>query len=199
MKSIKNLLTKSSSGLQRYLLSWCRNSTIDSICISDLRGNDREFDRIISQALALIKKHDKRRYLRVTNELDWIVNSNDPEPSNGAFYRRITKGCYINFKNDLDDQFRFITLIAAKIIHEATHGYLYNKGINYETDLRMRIERLCCSEENIFLSIIENNYPKYMGQLTFIFNPKDWEESWNTSRKRKLLNSLKRQYHDFNS
>ena len=196
---MKILPNKVNSAIQRHLLSWCHNSTIDGISISDLRGDDGNFDSIVNQALALIKKHDKRRYVRVTNELDWIVNSNDPEPNNGAFYRHITKGCYINFKNDFDDQFLFIALIAARIVHEATHGYLCTKGINYETDLRVRIERLCCSEENRFLSIIENNYPEYMGQLTFEFNPKDWDKSWNTSRKRKLLNSLKRQYREFNS
>ncbi len=181
--------------IEKWLLKLVFIKKVEGINICDYRDKDDGYEEIITSSINLIKSIDPRRYKTVKNEISWIINTNEPGKYGGRYRRRI-KGCLINFENYSEDRRLVSAFYAGLIIHEATHGLLYTKGMRYTEENRVQIERICNAEENRFYQKIENIYPEYQGYLVYEFNPQDWDYSWNTSKWKQAFHALRRVMRD---
>jgi hypothetical protein len=77
-------------------------------------------------------------------------------------------------------------------VHEATHGSIRARGIEYSPELRSRIEQLCVAEENRFLDRLAISQPELAGRLRTDFDESLWHWSWQASRTAKLFRTLGR-------
>jgi tetratricopeptide (TPR) repeat protein len=68
---------------------------------------------------------------------------------------------------------------AGVLIHEATHGLLFEKGIPYDKETRERVERLCHLESYRFAMHFE---PGYADLYPGPYNPEWHKQSWARSR-----------------
>ena len=109
--------------------------------------------RRIEEALRLIKVHDPRRYDRLRKDLTRIWVRLVP----GAVARYVPpiETC------ELDERFVLAEtsspdLIAAAIVHEATHARLWRRGIGYDEMLRARVEAACFRRELAFAARLPN-------------------------------------------
>jgi hypothetical protein len=109
--------------------------------------------RRIEEALRLIKIHDRRRYDRLGKDLTRI-------------WVRLVPGALARFVPtlatcELDERFVLADtsspeLIAAAIVHEATHARLWRSGIGYDENLRARVEAACFRRELAFAAKLPN-------------------------------------------
>jgi len=151
-----------------------------SIRIVDVRRRSEDFRATILASLELLRNTDPRRFYRVTNNLDWIVNASLSTP--GAEYWHWARACVINFEEswpgrDLEFSIGFH---ASLLVHEATHAYLEGRGIQYDESKRARIEELCVKEQNRWAANLDN---RDLGEnLHQEFDSKNWDFCWNASR-----------------
>lgn len=153
---------------------------VDSVRIVDVRRRSNDFHSTIVAALKLVRDTDNRRYRRITNNLDWIVNQS--LSTDGAEYLHWARACTINFEEswpDRDIEFS-VAFHATLLIHEATHAYLECRGIRYDEDRRVRIEALCVREQNRWASRLDDQ--ELGNMLRQDFDPVDWDFCWNGSR-----------------
>jgi len=109
--------------------------------------------RRIEEALRLIKVHDPRRYDRLRKDLTriWVRLV----PGALARYVPVLETC------EVDERFVLAEtsspeLIAAAIVHEATHARLWRRGIGYDEGLRARVEAACFRRELAFAAKLPN-------------------------------------------
>ncbi len=120
------------------------------------RETRSSFSQKINEALALIEQNDPRRFERVRREIRLIVYDRwriVPLPP-GAYFP-LAKACLINLKRfDFSKHPKWQTaLLAALIVHEATHGHLRRKRmLNVNRIQVSRVEALCNKEERRMLS-----------------------------------------------
>src|SRR5882724_1139121 len=126
---------------------------IDGISLASNRPHQNGvFKQIIEGALSLVRKHDPRRYARITQHFRWILNAYLVGPMDGMFVSS-TRTCVINFgwlpgaNHDLLE-----AMYAGILVHESTHAVLEFRGIRSEDENRLRIERLCFEEQNRFIA-----------------------------------------------
>ncbi len=165
---------------------------IHSVSLVDVRKKSDDFRHTIVAALYLLASTDSRRFKRVIDSFDWIVNQ--ALSTGGAEYQHWARACVINFEEDWPGRDIGFTVAwhAAVLIHEATHAHLSNRGISYDDSNCARIERLCVNEQNRWASRLED---KELGRRLYQeFDPDDWNFSWNASRfthlKSKIKNAL---------
>jgi hypothetical protein len=101
----------------------------------------------VRNALGLIKTHDPVRYRRLTRDLKRIWVTRDGGPVAHFAYR--LDACVLNTRFVLS-QDSTPELIAAAIVHEATHARLWGYGIGYDEELRSRVEAVCIRRELAF-------------------------------------------------
>lgn len=109
--------------------------------------------RRVEEALGLIKKYDRLRYNRIIKDLErvWVRLL----PGALGKYTHSLRAC------ELDERFVLADtsppeVIAATIVHEATHARLWRCGIGYDESLRHRVEAVCCRREVAFASKLPN-------------------------------------------
>lgn len=109
--------------------------------------------RRVEAALRLIKSNDRRRYDRMIHDLDrvWVRLLT----TGAAQFDPSLRACL------LDERFLLAEttdpeLIAAMIVHEATHARLWRCGIRYDGDRRRRIEAICFRRELAFARRLPN-------------------------------------------
>jgi hypothetical protein len=111
----------------------------------------KQFVSVIEPAVGLIQQNDPLRYARLRREIRMIVNQ--PCRTDAA-YSRIRRFCAIDmekFKPLFDKDYNAgIRYLACVLIHEATHGVLYTRGIIQTKQNYARVERLCVLEEERF-------------------------------------------------
>jgi len=107
----------------------------------------------VEAALDLIKVHDRLRYHRLTRDLEriWVR----PIPSYLGVFNAALRAC------ELDSRFVLAEgttpeLIAATIVHEATHARIESRRVAYREDLRTRVERACLRRELAFATKLSN-------------------------------------------
>src|SRR5258708_5015760 len=107
--------------------------------------------------MALIKSLDARRYQRVCRRIRYIVNR---ELISGGNFERRSKICNVDFVGYLTsaDPLQNLRAYARLLVHEATHGLLFEKGIPYDKLTRERVERLCRLEDFRFAQRFEPGY-----------------------------------------
>jgi hypothetical protein len=103
--------------------------------------------RRVEDALALIKTYDRRRYDRLTRDLArvWVRIL----PGDLGQFSRSLEACELDVRFVLDAT-STPAMIAATIVHEATHARLFRRGIGYEPKLRARAEAVCFRRELAF-------------------------------------------------
>jgi len=132
----------------RWALRFSRGRRVDGLLI--LAFADRDTGRILArveQALALIARYDGLRYRQLLRDLDriWVTLLS----SALGDYTPATRTCRLDKRfvlhNVVDPE-----LIAAVIVHEATHARLNRLGIAYAEQQRPRIEAICTRREIAF-------------------------------------------------
>jgi hypothetical protein len=117
---------------------------------------DREPEPIlrrVQDALLLIKAYDGIRYNRLLCDLDrvWVRTL----PGALGNFNRVLRACELDRRFVLAET-TTSELIAATIVHEATHARLFHCGIGYDEKQRSRVERICFRRELAFAGKIPN-------------------------------------------
>jgi hypothetical protein len=115
--------------------------------------NAEEVMRRVEEALRLIKRYDQRRYKRIISDLDRVWVRLVP----GALGRYV----HTHRTCELDERFVLAEaslpeVIAATIVHEATHARLWRCGIGYAENIRGRVEAVCFRRELAFARKLPN-------------------------------------------
>ena len=160
----------------RPILRHLEFSQIGGIRLASFRDDESEFGSAMRGSLDLIRRISTTRYDRTVANLEWIVSSSLPAKF-GGLYANPTNTCLLDFnlhwyKKNPDYMEAFYAKI---IVHEATHGLLYRRGIKRRKRNRMRIERICRNEENRFALKLNKIEPGLGNQLYEEFDPAIWE------------------------
>jgi hypothetical protein len=158
----------------------------DGIHLSDMRGTGASFKQTIEDALRLIREHDCRRYGKVRAHIEWIVNNKTP--SGEMEYLEELRLCMFEFlQPSWLSREALAACYACFVVHEATHGQVFSRGIRCDAGTRMRIERLCTREQNRFgarLAALDPiRYPPAM--LCFKFDESYWKGAGEGTSLRK--------------
>lgn len=118
----------------------------------DKRQDQRLLDRV-EEALALIKRYDRLRYDRLSRDLKrvWV----HVIPGGFGSYNEAFAACELDPRFVLPET-TSPELIAATIVHEATHSRLLRCGIGYEEAVRARVEAVCLRREIGFAAKLPN-------------------------------------------
>ena len=122
-------------------------------CRSDTSTPDG-FEKHAKKALALVEHFDSRRYHRVQIHMKCIANQ---QLAGIAHYNPHCQACLVDaslLPEKVGEACRTV-LLGGILVHEATHGLLWAKGIPYRGRFRPRIERLCHAEEARFLMRVD--------------------------------------------
>lgn len=127
--------------------------TFHGIAILDMHPATKSTDFFLEQtkkALQLISETDPRRFKIVTSQIRIIIN--DHLPSFSAFYHRRGRICDVDLsKLPFESRPEWsVKEYACTIIHEATHGRLFQQMIPYTKKTRSRIEKICVDESRRF-------------------------------------------------
>jgi hypothetical protein len=138
----------------RFALRVSIGRQVDGLWVGVFLDNEPELVlRRVEEALCLIKEYDRLRYDRLICDLErvWV---------------RLLPGALGNFNYalyacELDSRFvvaetSLPELIAATIVHEATHARLRRCGIGYVEALRHRVEAVCLRRELAFAAKLPN-------------------------------------------
>jgi hypothetical protein len=117
-----------------------------------VQGDQRLLDRV-EEALALIKRYDRLRYDRLSRDLKrvWVHVLHGIRGS----YNEAFAACELDARFVLPET-TSPELIAATIVHEATHSRLLRCGIGYEEAVRARVEAVCLRRELAFAAKLPN-------------------------------------------
>ncbi len=135
-------------------------------------------------ALRLIQSADPRRFRRVQREIALVE---DTPLLASASYRRLTKYCAVDYARYDADKLRqhsewYAWVYATVLVHEATHGAVYSRHIQYTPRLRERIERLCCAEARRFATRADREDRQWSEVLAPAFNAEGYRARWRMTR-----------------
>ena len=170
---------------------------IDGIGLADFRGHGSSFTQVIQSSLRLIQEQDSRRYARVKQHISWIVNQ--VNSALGAQYQPRIRTLFLQFDEARDLQPDVvIAFYACILIHEATHGVMESRGIGMSTDNRVRIERLCTSEQNRFAARLSAHDPERYppALLDFHDDERYWASEWKKGGGERAISFIKRSLAD---
>src|SRR5258708_5937554 len=150
------LRNRRASFLDRLLLLCSTSRRVDGLWIGAAEGSSESelvLGRVVD-ALCLIKTHDPHRYNRILRDLDrlWVR----PVPGARGRYNVSLRACELNRRFVLDEASE---LIAATIVHEATHARLWHCGFGYEEGVRARVENVCARRELAFAAKLPSRQP----------------------------------------
>ncbi len=167
----------------------------DGVILADVRGADSCFKSTLLEALQLIRDCDPRRFARVQRLIRWVMNFGLGQ-GKVADYNPETRTCTIDFLEPKDEVDRLWGSIhyPRTMIHEATHGAIFSRGIAYTAALRARIEGLCIAEENRFLRRVGAMRPEVAEVVAAMereFDPAAWEGVWKATRWQRAWSVLR--------
>jgi hypothetical protein len=122
---------------------------IDGFAVATMEDDEKarqSFARV-EEALCLIRDHAPRLYSRLRRDLELIWVRVLPGPLGG--YSHDLRACLLDARFVLDRS-RPCSLIAASIVHEATHARLRGCGIDHREPMRNRVEAVCVRAEMDF-------------------------------------------------
>src|ERR1700724_2307085 len=137
----------------RIMLRFSKRRHLDGLWIGTWETDAEPILCRIEAALLLIKRYDRIRYDRLLRDLQrvWVLLL----PSSiGSFEDRIYR-CEIDTRYCLAET-TTPELLAAVIVHEATHARLWRHGIRYEEAQRPHIEEICLRREIAFAAKLPN-------------------------------------------
>ena len=138
---------------ERLLLRLSDSRTIDGLPVHASEGKGKAALDRVEAALALIKTFDRRRFDRVRRDIErvWVRLL----PGALARFNRDVCACELDTRFVLDQE-STAEIIAAAIVHEATHARLERCGLEYDEEKRLRIEAICVRREHAFLAKLPN-------------------------------------------
>ena len=128
----------------------------------------------VEQALLLIKHHDRRRYDRIIFDLErvWVRLL----PIGIANFNPRLNACELDSRYVLADT-TSTEMLAACIVHEATHARLWRCGIRYEEKLRQRVEAACFRRELAFAAKLPDGaFVRYAAEHGLKTPPEYWRD-----------------------
>jgi hypothetical protein len=139
----------------RLMLRFSTSRHVDGLWIGTFEA-EAEAESILSrleEALSLIKHYDRVRYDRLIRDLEriWVLLL----PTGLANFNHTIHACKIDTRYCLAAT-TTPELIAAAIVHEATHARLWRRGFRYEEERRPRIEEICMRREIAFAAKLPN-------------------------------------------
>ena len=137
----------------RIMLRFSKSRSLDGLWIGTWEMEAEPILRRIEEALLLIKRYDRVRYDRLLRDLErvWVLLL----PSSIANFEYGIYTCQIDTRYCLAET-TTPELLAAVIVHEATHARLWRRGSRYEEAQRPRIEEICLRREIAFAAKLPN-------------------------------------------
>jgi len=137
-------------------LQFSPNKRIDGLWIGIGGGHQGQQERLLARvgaALDLIKRWDRPRYDRLNRDLKgvWVRAI----PYGLGTYNEALAACELDSRFVLAESSP-LEIIAATIVHEATHLRLVRCGIGYDEPLRARVEAVCYRRELAFAAKLPN-------------------------------------------
>ena len=130
----------------RFELKFSTDRHFDGLWVGTIESDADSILERLEQALAMIRRHDPRRYQRLRRDVSriWIRLL----PGDRASFNLAAEAC------QLDSRYVRDTTVAAEelatsIVHEATHARI-DRRVAYREDLRHRIETACRRQELAF-------------------------------------------------
>jgi hypothetical protein len=152
------------------------------------------FRQTIALALEIVRRKDPRRFRRICRYVKGVVAL--PIGHAQAGYIEQLQVCAVRFQppSSKEKLPKWGAWYALMLVHEATHGLLYARGIPYDEKHRERIERLCFKEENRFLKRLGLT-PESLAKVQKIksFNPDGYHRLWTSSLWQRLRQSVRYQ------
>jgi hypothetical protein len=107
----------------------------------------------VEAALCLTKTHDQLRYNRLVRDLErvWVRLL----PDGLGSFNELLAACELDARF-VGGETSSLEVIAAAIVHEATHARLMRRGIDYQEGLRARVEAICLRREKAFAAKLPN-------------------------------------------
>jgi hypothetical protein len=151
---------------------------VDGLWIGTTDGEAELVLARVVAALLLIKDFDRRRYNRLILDLErvWVRLL----PTGIANFNPSLNACELDTRYVLADTTP-AEMLAACIVHEATHARLWRCGIRYEEKLRERVETACFRRELAFAATLPDGaYVRYAAEHALKTPPEYWrDESYN--------------------
>lgn len=179
-----------------WALTGDRTRQVGAISVVDRNGDeadDEPFFAAVQDALTLLEELDPRRLWRVQSQLRFIVNM---ELRALGQYDSAIQACQLDFnrlrvfRERLGQQW-LVAQVATILVHEATHGYLLQKGFTYGRDYRRRAEQLCVREEERFVSRLDPRLHD-AHPLVMPFDERRWYPYWDSTWWTRLKGMLAR-------
>jgi hypothetical protein len=149
----KQLAASRPNFADRFELRFSTGRRVDGLWIGTFESNADAILLRVEDALRLIKTHDPRRYYRLTRDLDRIWVRLLPGPL--ARFSYSLRACELDTRFVLAES-SVPEMIAATIVHEATHARLWRRGIQYREEARHRVEAACLRRELAFAARLPN-------------------------------------------
>ena len=148
-KCLPKKLVSRPSVADRLALRFSASRSVDGLWVGTLGGTTEQVLGRVEEALHLIRNHAPLHFARVLRNLErvWVRVL----PSSGACYERSVNACVLDERYVLSEA-TSLEQIAGAIIHEATHARLERWGIDYDEQVRPRIEAICLRRELAFAS-----------------------------------------------
>ena len=164
----------------------------DGIPLVSLHSDPDAFVQGICSSLKLIKGQDQRRFHRITQQTQWLVDSPLAGGAYSGSYQHRIKAIRVDFEFDesVGDRVFHVAYFAKVIVHEATHGVIRDRGIETTPENRIQVERICRAEENRFIVGLRRSFPDLPEDLICQFDPDDWSESWDEGAFRRFSREL---------
>jgi hypothetical protein len=137
----------------RFELFFSRGRSIDGLWIGGIGEKSSPASHRVEEALGLIKTYDPIKYDRLLRDLDRILIR--LLAANPGSFNYSLNACQLDPRFILADTSP-PEVIAAVIVHEATHARLMRSGVGYQEELRIRVEKVCIRRELAFAAKLPN-------------------------------------------
>jgi hypothetical protein len=145
--NLRGIAVFAAAGVLRSVLWLFRQQPLFSIEVFDSLDSDTVAARreVLERGLGLIREFDPSRFRRVQRDLRRIILWDTNEAAEALYFRAL-RACVL-----FDGAKLTPVRVATLVVHEATHARLFNRGIGYAPDSRVRVEQLCNRSEIAFL------------------------------------------------
>lgn len=166
-----------------------RGIRICSFTLSHISGE--AFTGRTIEALQLVERTDPRRFRRIQRQIRVIAHG---ELESGACYERLGRFCIIDFSryDFTKNHDWYLHCYASTLVHEATHGAVYSDYVGYTKRNRLRIEKLCHTEERRFLKKLDEPDRAWSEQIAGTFDEEYFLKYFSKNWLSRLGTILKR-------
>ena len=133
--------------VDRLALRLSTSKTIDGLWVGVWQDKPQQYLQRVEEALSLIKTCDRVRYDRLIRDPKrvWVFLL----PASIGSFKEALQACQLDPRFVLDQR-STPDIIAAVIVHEATHARLRRCGFGYREEVRPRVEAICVRRELAF-------------------------------------------------